>query len=112
MKNQVNLIGRIGNEIELKTISENNKAINLSIAVDESYLKDKEKVEQVSWFNAVAYNKVAELITKHFSKGDQIAFQGKLKSRTYENENGKNYVVEIIIENIEFLACKIKSKED
>lgn len=110
MKNTVSLIGRIGADVTIKEFDNNTKVCNISLAVDDSYLNDKkERVERVHWFNLVGQNKIAELLGKKFKKGDQLAINGKLKTRSYDNGQGQTvYVVEVLIQEIEFLACSIK----
>lgn len=107
MKNTVNLIGRIGNDIEVKTF-ENGILLNISLGVNDDYFNnEKVKVERTQWINLTARNKTAELINKHFKKGDQLAITGKITVRNYDNAEGqKIYVTEVLINDIVWEACK------
>lgn len=107
MKNTVNLIGRIGNDIEIKNF-ETGSLLNISLGVNDDYFNDKkEKVERTQWLNLIARNRTAELIQKHFKKGDQLAIIGKLTTRNYDNAEGqKIYVTEVLINEIVWEACK------
>lgn len=109
MKNKVFLIGRIGKDPELVTFENGNNAVNLSIAVDDSYkTKEGTKVKQTYWINLVGKGTIADLVQKYYSKGDQIGIEGKLIIRTYEKEGVKKYVTEIVIQNVIFEASIIK----
>ncbi len=107
MKNSVSIIGRIG-QSNFKKFEDNSAVCNLSIAVDDSYYnKDNSLVERVQWIDAVGRNRIAELLNKHFTKGDQVAVTGKLQKRNYTAENGSTiYVTEVVIEQITFEACR------
>jgi len=109
MKNTVNLIGRIGNDIELKTF-DNGSLLNISLGVNDDYINaEKVKVERTQWINVTTRNKTAELINKHFKKGDQLAITGKLITRNYDNAEGqKVYVTEVLISDIIWEACLTK----
>lgn len=115
IKNYTQIIGRIGKDLEIKS-SETTSFLNFTIAVDDSYYNTKEekKVERSYWINCVAKGKMAEHITKYYAKGDQIAIQGKLVSRSYENKEGQTiYITEIEIETAEItLRREAKNKED
>lgn len=110
-RNFVSLIGRIGNDFQVKEFTNENsnqtsKILPLSIAVDDSYFDSKKevKVERSYWINAVAKNKLVEHILKYYQKGDQIAILGKLTSRKYKNSNDVDvFVTEIEIESIDIL---------
>ncbi|MDR1926945.1 MAG: single-stranded DNA-binding protein [Endomicrobium sp.] len=104
MKNQVSLIGRLGKDPELVTFENGGKIVNLSIAVDDSYKKDGEKIKQSYWINLVGNGNVADVITKYFVKGDQIAVTGKLKVRDYEKDGEKRFVTEVVIQSVVFEA--------
>lgn len=109
MKNQVFLIGRIGNDLDPK-IFENGSILNISLGVNDDYLNNEgQKVERTQWINLVAKNKMADMLTKHFSKGNQLALSGKLVTRSYEKEGiGKIYITEVEIQNITWEACLTK----
>lgn len=115
IKNNITLIGRIGNDLEIKSFDEKGTYLNFSLAVDDSYY-DKEndkKVERSHWINCVAKGKLAEHISKHYGKGDQIAINGKLVTRNYENKEGKTiYSTEVEIETTDItLRLKVNRSE-
>jgi single-strand DNA-binding protein len=105
MKNRVQLIGHVGNDPEVKTF-EGGKVANLNIATNDSYTNKKgEKVEQTEWHRLVAWDKNAEIIEKFVTKGKEIAIEGKLTSRSYDDKDGnKRYITEVVINDIMLLG--------
>ncbi|WP_299517188.1 single-stranded DNA-binding protein [uncultured Flavobacterium sp.] len=105
MKNRVQLIGHVGNDPEVKTF-EGGKVANFTIATNDSYTNKKgEKVEQTEWHRLVAWDKNAEIIEKFVTKGKEIAIEGKLASRSYDDKDGnKRYITEVIVNDIMLLG--------
>ncbi|OGS82596.1 MAG: single-stranded DNA-binding protein [Flavobacteria bacterium RIFCSPLOWO2_12_FULL_31_7] len=105
MKNRVQLIGHVGQDPEIKNL-ENGKLANLSIATNENYTNAKgEKVEQTEWHRITAWGKTAEIIEKYVTKGKEIAIEGKLSHKSYEDKEGnKRYVTEIVASEVLLLG--------
>ncbi len=97
LRNRVQLIGRLGQDPEVKTLESGKKLATFSIATSDYYKNDKgEKVEDTQWHQVVAWGKQAEIVGEYLKKGKEIALEGKLIHRTYENGNGeKRYVTEV-----------------
>lgn len=106
MKNRVQLIGNVGNDPEIKTLENGKKLANLNIATNEKYTNDKgEKVEQTEWHRVTAWGKTAEIIEKYVVKGKEVAVEGKLTHRSYDDKNGeKRYVTEVVVSEILLLS--------
>jgi single-strand DNA-binding protein len=106
MRNTVQLIGHVGNDPEIKNFEGGKKLANLTIATNDSYKNDKgEKVEQTEWHKVVAWGKSAEIIEKYVSKGKEIAVEGKLTHRNYEDKNGeKRYITEVVVHEVLLLG--------
>ena len=106
MKNKVQLIGNVGQEPEVKTIGEGKKVANITIATNDYYFNDKgDKVEQTEWHRVVAWGKVADIIEKYVIKGKEIAIEGKLTHRSYDDKDGnKRYFTEIVANELLLLG--------
>lgn len=106
MRNKVQLIGHVGQEPEVKTFDGGKKVANITIATNEQYTNDKgEKVENTEWHRAVAWGKTAEIIEKYVTKGKEIAIDGKLTHRSYDDKDGtKRYVTEVVVNDILLLG--------
>lgn len=106
LKNKVQLIGHVGQDPEIKTFDGGKKLAKLSIATNESYKNDKgEKVEETQWHNIIAWGKTADIIENYVVKGKEIAIEGKLTHRSYEDKNGeKRYVTEVVIDELLMLG--------
>ncbi len=106
MKNRVQLIGHVGNDPEIKNLEGGKKVANLTIATNDSYKNDKgEKVEQTEWHKVVAWGKTAEIIEKYVTKGKEIAIEGKLTHRSYDDKNGeKRYITEVLANDVLLLG--------
>ena len=102
MKNRVQLIGHVGNEPEIKTFDGGKKLANLTIATNDTYRNDKgDKVEQTEWHKVTAWGKTADIIEKYVTKGKEVAIEGKLTHRSYEDKNvEKRYITEVIVNEI------------
>lgn len=100
--NNISLIGRIANDLELKTTTNDNYFINFTIAVDRKY-KDKDGEKQTDFINIVAWKNLADTISKYFSKGKLIGINGTLQANSYVDKQGeKKYNYEVLAENITF----------
>ena len=108
LRNRVQLIGHVGNEPEIKNFDGGKKLANLTLATNESYKNDKgEKVEETQWHNIIAWGKQAEIIEKYVKKGNEIAIEGKLSTRSYTDKDGnKRYTTEIVVSDLLMLGGK------
>ena len=106
MKNRVQLIGNVGNNPEIKTLESGKKVAHLTIATNDVYRNDKGyKVEQTEWHRVTAWGKTAEIIEKFVVKGKEVAIDGKLTHRSYDDKNGeKKYVTEVVVNEILLLS--------
>jgi single-strand DNA-binding protein len=90
MINKVTLIGNVGQDIELRSMQNGNKVVNISLATSESW-KDKngEKKEAVEWHKVVVYgDKLPEMLAKYAKKGSKLFVEGSIKSRKYTDSTG------------------------
>ncbi len=99
LRNKVQLIGHVGQEPEIKNFDGGKKLANLSIATNDVYYNDKgDKVEQTEWHKISAWGKTAEVIERFVTKGKEIAIEGKLTHRNYDDKDGnKRYVTEVVV---------------
>jgi single-strand DNA-binding protein len=106
LRNKVQLIGHVGNDPEIKTFDGGKKLAKLNVATNESYKNDKgEKVEETQWHSLIAWGITADIIEKYVVKGKEIAIEGKLTHRSYEDKNGeKRYVTEVVIDELMLLG--------
>ena len=106
LRNKVQLIGHVGTDPEIKNFETGKKLANLSLATHEVYKNDKgEKVEDTQWHRLSAWGKTAEIIEKYVNKGKEIAIEGRLVHRSYEDKSGeKRFATEIIINDILLLG--------
>ncbi len=102
MRNKVQLIGHVGQEPEVKNLEGGKKVANITLATNESYTNNKgEKVEQTEWHRITAWGKTAEIIEKYVTKGKEIAIEGKLTHRSYDDKDGnKRYITEVVAQEL------------
>lgn len=100
--NQVQLLGRLTKDPELKYTTAGKAFLRISIAVPQE--RDK---TQANFINCVAWNKPAEIIAEHFKKGNRINLVGKLTSRQYEEAGIKKWVTEVMIDSFDFIENKV-----
>jgi len=98
LRNQVQLIGRLGRDPEVKQFDNNKMLAKFPLATDEVYRNDKgEKVTDTQWHNVVVWGKMAKVAEDYLQKGREVAIKGKLTYRTYEDKKGeKKYITEVV----------------
>ncbi|AEL24473.1 single-stranded DNA-binding protein [Cyclobacterium marinum] len=111
IRNNVQLIGRLGAKADYKTVKGDTPMVKLNLATNEFYKNNKgEKVEETYWHNLVAFGKTAEIINKYTDKGSEICIQGKLVNRSYEDKDGqKKYITEVQINDVLLMGDKSKA---
>ena len=106
MYNNVIMMGRIVNDLELKVTPGGTNVCTFRIAVDRRYQAQGEE-RKSDFFNVVAWRKTAEFICKYFAKGRMIHIQGELQTRQYEDKNGNPATwYEIIVDRVDFTGEK------
>jgi len=108
LRNKVQLIGRLGQEPEITTFSDGNKIAKFSMATDDSY-KDKDgvKVERAYWHNIIVKGGLVKVVEDYVKKGQEVAIEGKLTNRSWEDKEGtKRYTTEILVNELLMLGNK------
>ena len=108
LRNKVQLIGNLGNDPEIINLDSGKKLAKFSVATNETYKNSSgEKVTDTQWHNVVAWGKTAEIIETYLTKGKEVAIEGKLTSRSYEDKEGqKKYITEIVCNELLMLGNK------
>jgi single-strand DNA-binding protein len=108
LRNKVQLIGNLGSNPEITNLENGKKVAKFSIATNENYKNAKgEKITDTQWHNVVAWNKTAEIVEKYLEKGNEVAIEGKLTSRSYETKEGeKRYITEVVCNELLMLGKK------
>lgn len=110
--NKVILLGRLGQDPELKSTNSGFAVCNFSIATSKSW-KDKdsgEKQEKTEWHNIVCFRKTAENIGKYFKKGSLIYLEGELETQSWEKDGVKKYKTIINAHNFQFVEKRQDSE--
>lgn len=109
MLNCAIIMGRLTADPELKKTPSDVSVTSFTVAVDRKYNKDEEKI--ADFINVVAWRGSADFVCKYFKKGQMIAVQGEIQTRSYDDKDGiKRWVTEIIAENVSFCGSKSNSQ--
>lgn len=101
MINKAIILGRLGQDPEVRYTPQGSAVANLSAATSERW-KDKEgnQQERTEWHRIVAWGKLAEIAKNYLKKGNQVYVEGKLQTRQWEKDGKTNYTTEIMAERI------------
>jgi single-strand DNA-binding protein len=104
--NKVILIGRLGNNPEIRYTNTGTAVANFNLATSENWNdKSGQRQERTEWHRVVVWGKLAELCEKYLSKGRQAFVEGRLQTRSWDDKDGnKRYTTEIVASTIQFLG--------
>ncbi len=113
--NKVMLIGNLGKDPEVKTFEGGNSLARFPIATSESYTnrQTNEKMTSTEWHNIVLRRRLVEIAEKHLHKGDKVFIEGKIKTRSWEDNKGdRKYFTEVHADNMTMLGTVRKTDEE
>ncbi len=109
--NNVNLVGRLTKDVELKYTSSQTAVAIGTLAVNRQF-KNANGEKEVDFINIVAWRKTAEILSNYASKGSQIGITGRIQTRNYEGNDGKRvYVTEVVAETVMLLDGKSNNQQ-
>jgi single-strand DNA-binding protein len=116
LRNRVQLIGNLGQDPEIKTLDSGKKVAHFTLATNGIYKNSEgQKIEETTWHNIVAWNGLADTASKFLKKGKEVAVDGRIVYRSYEDKQGvTKYITEIVLNEILLLRSSKKddSKEE
>jgi single-strand DNA-binding protein len=109
--NKVLLIGRLGNNPEIRFTNTGTAVANFNLATSENWNdKSGQRQERTEWHRVVVWGKLAELCEKYLSKGRQCFVEGRLQTRSWDDKDGnKRYTTEIVASTIQFLGSNAQA---
>lgn len=103
--NKVIIIGRLGQDPEMKAVGQGATVTRLNVATSENWTgKDGQKQERTEWHRIVVWGKLAEICGKYLAKGRQVYVEGRLQTRSWEDNGQKKYSTEIVANTVQFLG--------
>lgn len=103
--NKVILVGNVGKDPEVRYTEGKVPYARFTLATSESYKnKEGQRVDQTEWHNIVLWRGLAEIAEKYVRKGKQLYIEGKIRTRSYGDENNKKYITEIIADTMTLLG--------
>ena len=113
LRNKVQLIGNLGANPEIRSFDNGKTVARFSLATTDSYQDvNGKKISDTQWHNLVAWGGLAKVIEKYLTKGSEVAVEGKLTHRTYEDKDGnKKYFTEIVLHDMVMLHTRNNKEE-
>jgi len=111
--NKVMLIGNLGRDPEMRYTPSGKPVTSFSLAASRNWVStDGERHDETEWFNVVAWGNLAEICNQHLSKGQKVYVEGRLQTRSWEDENGqKHFRTEVVANEMIILTGRPEQLE-
>ena len=106
--NKVILVGNVGGDPEIRNMPNGNAVANITVATSDSW-KDKnsgESQERTEWHRVVFFNRLAEIVGEYVRKGSKLYIEGRLQTRSWEQDGVKRYTTEIVANEMQMLDSR------
>jgi single-strand DNA-binding protein len=105
LANRVTLIGNLGQDPETKTTESGKKLVHFTLATKDGFKNaEGQRVNETTWHNIIAWNGLADVAGKFLKKGNEVAVEGRIVYRSYEDKKGvTKYITEIVLSDLELL---------
>ncbi len=106
--NKVILVGNAGNDPEFRVMPNGNGVANVSLATSETW-KDKttgDQQEKTEWHRVIFFNRLAEIVEQYIKKGSKLYIEGRLQTRSWEQDGVKRYTTEIVASEMQMLDSR------
>ncbi len=114
LRNSVRLIGHLGDTPKVRQFESGRKVANFSVATNDSYVDNAgNRKSETTWHKLVAYGQTAGIAEKYLQKGSEVAVEGKLTNRSYNDKNGDtHYITEIVVNSLMMLDSKNRQNNE
>ena len=103
--NSVTLVGRLTKDIELRKTSSNTSVCNFTVAVDRRFQSQQQQGGQTADFiSCIAWRQSADFLAQYAGKGTIVSVEGRIQTRSYDGQNGKVYVTEVVADNVQIIS--------
>ena len=112
--NKILIIGNLGGDPEMRYLPSGDPVTSFSVATSRRYrTRDGEQREETEWFRVSAWGRLAEVTNQYLSRGSRVYVEGRLRSRTYQTQNGETRVsLDINAQDIQFLSTAGQASGD
>lgn len=108
MLNQVVLVGRLTNDIEVKELEDGKKVTNMTLAIPRSF-KNSDGAYDTDFVECTLWDNIAKNTAEYCGKGDIVGVKGRLQTNNYEREDGsKVFKLDVVAEKVTFLSSRSK----
>jgi single-strand DNA-binding protein len=110
IRNRVLLIGNLGGDPEIKSLESGRKLAKFSVATNETFRNQAgDLITETQWHRLIAWGRTAEIAEQYLNKGNEVAIDGKIQTRNYEDANGETrYTTEIVVNELVLTGSKKK----
>lgn len=114
LRNSVRLIGHLGDTPKVRQFESGRKVANFSVATNETYVDNAgNRKSETTWHKLVAYGPTASYAEKYLLKGSEVAVEGRLTNRSYEDKGGEmHYVTEIVVNSMMLLDKRERKEQE
>ena len=102
--NSVTLVGRITKDIDLRKTSSNTSVCNFTVAVDRRFQSQQQNGQSADFINCIAWRQSADFLASYAGKGTIVGVEGRIQTRSYDGQNGKVYVTEVVADNVQIIS--------
>lgn len=102
------MIGRLTKDIELRKTQSNKSVVQFTLACNRNFKAEGQP--EADFISCVAWGKTAENMERYLKKGSLVGVEGRIQTRKYDGNNGKVYITEILVNNVQFLEAKSGSQ--
>lgn len=108
MINKVVLIGRITKDLEIRKTQSNASVLSYTLAVNRNFKKEGQP--EADFISCVSWNQQADYLSRYAVKGSLVAVEGRIQTRSYDGQNGRVYITEVITESVNILDRREKKE--
>ena len=102
--NRVVLVGRLTKDIELRKTNSNASVCSFTVAVDRRFQSQQQAGQSADFINCIAWRQSADFLASYAGKGTIVSVEGRIQTRSYDGQNGKVYVTEVVADNVQIIS--------
>ena len=101
--NHVVLVGRLTKDVEVRKTNSNTSVCSFTVAVDRRF-QSQQGSQSADFINCIAWRQSADFLANYASKGTIVSVEGRIQTRSYDGQNGKVYVTEVVADNVQIIS--------